>query len=58
MPDVSPTIISTRITWIAMAMMLSAPRSGRAAILPQNICNSEKGPSNVSFFMVVIRQSS
>ncbi len=32
-----------------MAMTLSAHRNGRAAMLPQNICSSEKGPSKVSF---------
>ena len=56
MPDVSPTIISTKITWIAIAMMLSAPRNGRAAMLPQNIWSSENGPSNVSFFMLHARE--
>ncbi len=48
-PEVRPTIIRTRITWIAMAMTLSSERSRRAAMFPQNICRSEKGPSNVSF---------
>src|SRR5713101_7646010 len=48
-PDVSPTINSTRITWMAIATTLSRLRSGRAAMLPQNICTSENGPSYVSF---------
>src|SRR5580692_689806 len=47
-PDVSPTIIRIRTTWMAMAMMLRKQRNGRAEMLPQNICNSEKGPSYVS----------
>jgi hypothetical protein len=32
-----------------IAITLSAHRNGRAAMLPQNICSSEKGPSKVSF---------
>ena len=42
-------IIRTRITWMAMAMILSSERSHRAAMFPQNICKSEKGPPKVSF---------
>src|ERR1700675_4956798 len=34
---------------MAMAMMLSALRSGRAVTLPQNICSKENRPSKVSF---------
>src|ERR1700693_1884171 len=34
---------------MAMAITLSAHRNGRAAILPQNICTREKGPSKFSF---------
>src|ERR1700730_7764357 len=48
-PEVRPTIIRTRMTWMAIAITLSAHRSGRAAMLPQNICTREKGPSKVSF---------
>ena len=44
-PEVRPTTIKTRITWIAMAMTLRKLRSGRAVMLPQNIWTSEKGPS-------------
>ena len=44
-PEVRPTIIRTRITWIAMAITLRELRIGRAVMLPQNIWSSEKGPS-------------
>src|SRR5208283_2289218 len=47
-PEVSPTIIRIKTTWIAMARMLRKHRKGRAARLPQNIWRREKGPSWVS----------
>src|ERR1700730_6973371 len=50
-PEVRPTIIRTKITWMAMAMTLRKDRSRRATMLPQNICSSEKGPSKVSFIL-------
>src|SRR6266446_3593287 len=50
-PEVRPTIISTKMTWMAMAITLRRDRSRRAAILPQNICIREKGPSKVSFIL-------
>ncbi len=33
-PEVRPTIIRTRTTWMALAITLSKERSGRAAMLP------------------------
>src|SRR5258708_17573568 len=50
-PEVRPTIIKTKITWMAMAITLREERSRRAAILPQNIWSSEKFPSKVSFIL-------
>src|ERR1700737_4741616 len=48
-PEVRPAIISTKISWMAMAVTLKELRRGRAVMLPQNICSKENGPSNVSF---------
>ena len=45
MPEVRPTIIRTRITWMAIAVTLRKLRSGRAVMLPQNIWSRENGPS-------------
>src|SRR5580658_5389147 len=50
-PEVNPTMSRTKITWMAMATTLRQLRRGRAMILPQIICKSEKVPSNVSFIM-------
>src|ERR1700719_3500227 len=50
-PEVSPAIISTKTTWMAMAITLSELRSGRVEMLPQNICTKENRPSNVSFML-------
>src|ERR1700687_3076976 len=51
-PEVRPTIIRTKITWMAMAITLSEDRRRRATILPQNILTREKGPSKVSFILL------
>ena len=41
-PDVRPTTISTRMTWMEIAMTVRAERMGRAVRLPQSICAREK----------------
>src|ERR1700736_1606268 len=48
-PEVRPTIIKTRTTWMAIAITLREERRRRAEMLPQNICSKEKGPSKESF---------
>src|SRR5690242_6173049 len=47
-PDVSPTIIRIKITWMAMATMVRPARNGRATMLPQSNWSSETGPSRES----------
>src|SRR5580692_6955028 len=48
-PEVNPTMRSTKMTWIAIAITLRKLRKGRATMLPQSIWKREKVPSNVSF---------
>src|ERR1700737_1734550 len=50
-PEVRPTIIKTRTTWMAIAITLREERRRRAEMLPQNICSKEKGPSKESFIV-------
>src|SRR5262249_2089153 len=52
-PVVMPTIISTKMTWMEMATMLSMLRIGRATMLPTNIFTSENGPSYVSLMQEI-----
>src|SRR5579871_689989 len=57
-PFVSPTIIRTRMTWMEMARMLKAARSGRAVRLPAIMRSGENFGSSSSAMSSVTWQAS